>query len=215
MPGMGDEEPQNGPRALRTNRLEALSDGVFAIAVTLLVLDLSIPPGAENLLRAFLDQWPSYLGYVVSFATIGSAWLAHSAITEYLDRADAGLIRLNLLLLMVVSFLPFPTRLLAEYIGEPETERVAATIYGINLIFVAILVWVLWRYAVSQRLVRPDAGDAEVEVLTKRLTPGLAGYMAMIILGLFLPIAAVFGYLAIALFFILPFGLKGRRASRS
>jgi uncharacterized membrane protein len=153
--------------------------------------------------------------YVVSFATIGSAWLAHSAITEYLDRADAGLIRLNLLLLMVVSFLPFPTRLLAEYIGEPETERVAATIYGINLIFVAILVWVLWRYAVSERLVRPDADAAEVQVLTKRLTPGLAGYLAMIILGLFLPIAAVFGYLAIALFFILPFGLKGRRASRS
>jgi uncharacterized membrane protein len=99
------------------------------------------------LFRAFLDQWPSYLAYVVSFATIGSAWLAHSAITEYLDRVDAGLVRLNLLLLLVVSFLPFPTRLLAEYIGEPDPERVAATIYDINLLVVAVLVWVLWRYA--------------------------------------------------------------------
>ncbi len=115
-----------------------------------------------------LDQWPSYLAYVVSFATIGSAWLAHSAITEYLDRAETGLVRLNLLLLLVVSFLPFPTRLLDEYIGEPEPERVAVTIYGINLLLMAVLVWVLWRYAVRERLVRPDADDVEVQVLVCR-----------------------------------------------
>lgn len=204
---VGKDVPNSLPRRFRTTRLEAFSDGVFAIAITLLVLDLSVSPGQGNMLRAFLDQWPSYLAYVVSFATIGSAWLAHSAITEYLDRAETGLVRLNLLLLLVVSFLPFPTRLLAEYIGEPEPERVAVTIYGINLLLMAVLVWVLWRYAVRERLVRPDADDVEVQVLTKRLTPGFAGYLVMIGLGLFLPVAAVFGYLIIALFLILPIGL--------
>ena len=211
----GQGPPSNGvPRRFGTTRVEAFSDGVFAIAVTLLVLELSVPPGQENLFRAFLDQWPSYLAYIVSFATIGSAWLAHSAITEYLDRVDAGLVRLNLLLLLVVSFLPFPTKLLAEYIGEPDSERVAATIYGINLLVVAVLVWVLWRYAVREGMVRPDADDVEVQVLTKRLTPGFAGYLVMIVLGLFFPVAAVFGYLIIALFLILPFGMTHRASGR-
>ena len=192
--------------------MEAFSDGVFAIAVTLLVLELSVPAGSgDHLLRAFAEQWPSYLAYVVSFATIGGVWVAHSVITEYLERADAVLVRLNLLLLLVVSFLPFPTRLLAEYIRENRPERVAATIYGITLLLASTMVSVLWRYAVSRRLVHPDSADVELQMITKRLTPGLAGYVALIIVGLFLPLVAVFGYLAIALNILTPFGLIRRR----
>ncbi|WP_406300824.1 TMEM175 family protein [Embleya sp. NBC_00888] len=97
----------------------AFSDGVFAIAITLLVLDIAVPPGsADDLAHAVFEQWSSYLGYVVSFATIGAVWLAHSAITEYLEYANIWLMRLNLLLLLAVSFLPFPTKLLSEYIRE-------------------------------------------------------------------------------------------------
>jgi uncharacterized membrane protein len=115
--------------------MEAFSDGVFAIAITLLVLELAIPSGSErDLLGAVVSQWPAYLAYLVSFSTIGAVWLEHTVITEYLDRATSVFIRLNLLLLMVVSFLPFPTRLLGEYIGEDEPERVAVTIYGLNLL---------------------------------------------------------------------------------
>jgi uncharacterized membrane protein len=192
--------------------MEAFSDGVFAIAVTLLVLELSVPAGSgDHLLRAFAEQWPSYLAYVVSFATIGGVWVAHSVITEYLERADAVLVRLNLLLLLVVSFLPFPTRLLAEYIRENRPERVAATIYGITLLLASTMVSVLWRYAVRRRLVHPDSADVELQMITKRLTPGLAGYVALIIVGLFLPLVAVFGYLAIALNILTPFGLIRRR----
>jgi uncharacterized membrane protein len=203
------------PAGLRTNRMEAFSDGVFAIAVTLLVLDLSVPAGSgDHLLRAFAEQWPSYLAYVVSFATIGGVWVAHSVITEYLERADAVLVRLNLLLLLVVSFLPFPTRLLAEYIRENRPERVAATIYGITLLLASTMVSVLWRYAVRRRLVHPDSADVELQMITKRLTPGLAGYVALIIVGLFLPLVAVFGYLAIALNILTPFGLIRRRQPR-
>ena len=194
--------------------MEAFSDGVFAIAVTLLILDVAVPADSGgNLLGAVGDQWASYLAYLVSFSTIGAVWLAHSVITEYLDRADAVFVRLNLLLLLLVSFLPFPTRLLAEYVGDSSAERVAVTIYGVNLFLASVLVSVLWRYAVREQLLRPDAEDDEVQVLTRRLTPGLAGYVVLIALGLFLPVVAVFGYLVIAVYFIVPIGKIRRRQS--
>jgi uncharacterized membrane protein len=193
--------------------MEAFSDGVFAIAITLLVLEIGVPAGSEeDLLHALVAEWPAYLGYVVSFATIGAVWFAHSVITEYLDHADSVLIRLNLVLLMVVSFLPFPTRLLAEYTREREAERVAATVYGINLLLTLVLVSVLWRYAVHEQLVRPDLADQDVTTLTKRLTPTLGVYVGLIVVGLFLPLVAVFGYLALALFILIPFSALRRRA---
>jgi uncharacterized membrane protein len=154
-----EEKPARRP-GLRTTRMEAFSDGVFAIAITLLVLEIAVPAGSEDdLLGAVADQWPSYLAYLVSFATIGAVWLEHTVITEYLDRTTAVLIRLNLLLLLVVSFLPFPTRLLGEYVGADEPARIAVTIYGLNLFLVSALVSVLWRYAVRERLLRSDATD--------------------------------------------------------
>jgi uncharacterized membrane protein len=113
-------------------------------------------------------------------------------------------VRLNLLLLLVVSFLPFPTRLLAGNISYDSSERVAVTFYGISLLLASTLLMVLWRYAVRAHLVRPDAADEEIQLLTERLTPGLAGYLVLIISGLFLPILAVIGYLAIALYYIIP-----------
>ena len=191
----------------RTARMEAFSDGVFAIAITLLVLDLAIPATTQStrhLLDAVGDEWPGYLGYIVSFATVGALWLGHNAITDYLDRADTALLRLNLLLLLFVSFLPFPTRLLSEYVGTDQAERVACTFYGLVLLAAASLLALLWRYARHAQLVRPDAKDEEITLLTQRLTPGLAGYGLVIVIGLFVPIAAVIGYLLIALFFLIP-----------
>ena len=132
-----------------TGRLEAFSDGVLAIAITLLVLEIKIePPGFEHLWRALADEWPSYLAYVTSFLTIGAVWIAHHALFVRLSAIDPVLLRLNILLLMVVSFLPFPTRLFADYIGEDRPERVAATIYGIILLLTLTLLWTLWRYVV-------------------------------------------------------------------
>jgi TMEM175 potassium channel family protein len=85
----------------------------------------------------------------------------HTAITDYLDRADTTLLRLNLLLLLFVSFLPFPTRMLSEYVTAGQVERVAVTFYGLTLLIAGVLLSVLWRYALHARLVRPDAGDEE------------------------------------------------------
>lgn len=212
---MDDQEPppqQPRRRGFRTGRLEAFSDGVFAIAVTLLVLDIAVSADAgHDLLGAIRGLWPSYLAYVASFSTIGAAWLAHNAITEYLERADAAFVRLNLVLLLLVSFLPFPTRLVADFIREDNAERVAVTFYGIVLLLTTTMLLVLWRYAVRARLVRPDLADEEIELLTQRLTPGLSAYLVLIVSGLFLPLVAVIGYLGIALYYIIPF----RRLSAS
>jgi uncharacterized membrane protein len=193
-------------RGLRTSRLEAFSDGVFAIAVTLLILDIAVPEGSStHLLREVRHLWPSYLAYVVSFATIGSLWLAHSLITEYVDRADGVFLRLNLLVLLLVSFLPFPTRLVSEYFSGGETaERVATTIYGVNLLLASVLMSLLWRYAVGHRLIVPDIKDDEIRLLTTRITPGVGGYFILVLIGLIFPTVAVVGYLVIAFFLLLP-----------
>ena len=152
---MSTDDPAGGRKRsnLRTARMEAFSDGVFAIAITLLVLDLVAPSVTEGSIgRRLIDQWPTYLAYLVSFASIGAAWFSHSTITEYLDRADSILLRLNLLLLLFVSVLPFPTRMLGEYLRETGAERIAVTIYGLNLLAISGLTSILWHYAVSEGL---------------------------------------------------------------
>ena len=201
--GTAGQPPQRG---LATGRLEALSDGVFAIAITLLVLDIAVPAHAsKDLLGAVTHQWPSYLAYAVSFSTIGALWLGHNAITEYLDRADAVFVRLNLLLLLVVAFLPFPTRLFADYIGENSLN-------GSRPRSTASPSWWPRRCCGCSGATRSTPAwsgrtpeDEEVELLTQRLTPGLGGYVLLIVLGLFIPIIAVAGYLAIALYYVIPF----------
>jgi uncharacterized membrane protein len=113
---------------------------VFAIAITLLVLDITVPPGSfQHLLDAIVDQWPHYLGYVTSFLTIGGLWMVHHAILRHMRYADATVLRLNLVLLMVVSFLPFPTRLAADAITKTSAERLAVLVYGTTLLAISII----------------------------------------------------------------------------
>src|SRR5262249_16780812 len=107
-----------------TGRTEAFSDGVFAIAITLLVLDIRVPPSEfDHLWRAILHEWPSYLGFATSFLTTGGIWLAHHGIFRRLRYANRRVMQVNLLLLMAVSFLPYPTRLVAEAIRSESAER--------------------------------------------------------------------------------------------
>ena len=203
------DEPDD--TVVRLSRMEAFSDGVFAIAITLLVLELSIPEGSEgHLLGAVLSLWPSYLAYIVSFATIGATWLGHNSITHYMHGANATFLRANLALLLVVSFLPFPTKLVAEYLGSREDEKVAATVFGVTLLAVMSLLSVLWTLAVRGGLVHPETGDEEITLLSRRLRPSLALYVVLIVVGWFTPIVAVIGYLVIAFFLIFPVSLRRR-----
>ena len=205
-------------RRYRTNRLEAFSDGVLAIAITLLVLELTVPEvGDEGLLDALVLQWPEYLAYLVSFATIGAIWVAHSAVTEYLEEVDATTLRINLLLLFFVSLLPFTTRLLAEYFDVEDAERVAVTIYGLNLLLASVVLSAMWQWGRHAGLVRSASRDEEVRYLTHRLAPGVGGYLAILLVGIFQPTLAVIGYLLVALFFLIPLGAfrEARASGRS
>jgi uncharacterized membrane protein len=214
---MSDTGPADSRRrfSLRTARMEALSDGIFAIAATLLVLDLVIPAATQkDVGHRLAEQWPTYLAYVVSFATIGNAWLNHSVITEYLERADAILLRLNLALLFFVSVLPFPTHMLAEYLANMGAERIAVTVYGLNLLAISGSTSIVWHWALWQRLVSKDNSEEDVRALTSKLDPSLASYAVAIGTGLWRPSVAVVLYLVIALFMIIPFRAVVREARR-
>lgn len=196
-----------------TSRMEAFSDGVFAIAITILVLEISVPEGSgDDLLQAILDQWPSYVAYVVSFATIGAVWLKHTVITDLMAHTDQAFMRLNLGLLMAVSFVPFPTRLVAEHIeGGSEPERVAVMFYGIVLMLMSILISVMWRYAVRANLVDPEIPEDDVRAATKLLAPSIGFYVVALIVSWFRPDFAVGIMLLAAVLFWIPAAVLPRR----
>ncbi len=191
-------------RAMRENwstgRLEAFSDGVFAIAITLLVLEISVPESAfDDLWNGIADQWPSYLAYVTSFVTIGGLWLVHHGIFRRLASADAVVMRLNILLLMFVSFLPFPTKLMAEAIDAATSERAAVIFYGLVLLAISVVTSLLWRYVAARReLLEPGVSDAEVTAITRLTTPNIGFYVGVVLLALLAPQVAALGYLVIA-----------------
>jgi uncharacterized membrane protein len=194
-----------------TTRLEAFSDGVFAIAITLLVLELSVDTATQDLGKSLLHIWPSYLAYVTSFFTIGVIWINHHVLFNYVARVDRGLLYLNLLLLLVVAFTPFPTRLIAEFLRENDNERTAALAYGITFVIMAVVFQVLWRWmATGRRLIRPEVPQEALDDITRTYAPGVFVYGAATLVALASPLASVFLYLLIALFYMLPPSLYRR-----
>jgi uncharacterized membrane protein len=183
-----------------TSRTEAFSDGVFAIAITLLILEVSVPKTAfDNLWRGIFDQWPSYLAYATSFITIGGIWLAHHAIFRRLQYANRQLMVINLLLLMAVSFLPFPTKLMAEAIQSSNAERAAVIFFGGSLLVISLLFSALWgSVAGDRRLLRPEVSETEFNAIARATTPSLGFYVGVIVLAIVAPKIAAFGYLVIA-----------------
>lgn len=194
--------------------MDAFSDGVFAIAITILVLEIAVPAGSEgDLLQAILDQWPSYIAYVVSFATIGAVWLKHTVVTDLMVHTDQAFMRLNLGLLMVVSFVPFPTRLVAEHIqAGPEPERVAVMFYGLVLLLMSLLIAVMWRYAVRANLVDPEIPEEDVRAATKLLAPSLGFYVVALAVAYFRPEVAVLIMLLAAVLFWIPAAVLPRKS---
>jgi uncharacterized membrane protein len=186
-------------------RLEAFSDGVFAIAITLLVLDLALGRSGSPLERV-LHAWPYYVAYVVSFLTIGAAWLAHTGITDRLSGADSLLLRINLLLLLVVVLLPFPTRLVAAALDDVNGERVFVTMYGLALLSMRVLLFALNSYAGREHLYSQDeVVDEEMQGERAKLLPVVIGYLLAIAVGLALPRLAVALYFGLAVYLVVPF----------
>ena len=196
---------------LPLGRLEAFSDGVFAIAITLLVLELGVPDTAANdLLAAILDQWPSYLAYVTSFLTIGVFWLQHSAVTSALRAADATLYRVNLLVLLLASFLPFPTKLVGQFVDERGAERIAVVFYGLSLLALDLALTAFIRYAAEQRHLIKDHITEETIDSALLHQPSYAFYGGACAVGLLLPTVGVALFLIIALYL----GVPGRTVRR-
>jgi uncharacterized membrane protein len=193
------------PVELPLGRLEALSDEVFAIAITLLVLELAVDPdAAAHPLRSILDEWPSYLAYVTSFLTIGVVWIAHSTISSALRAADATLYRLNLLVLLFVSFLPFPTKLVGDFVDDERAERVAVVFYGLALLALAVSLALYTRYAFRQFRLVKDHIDEATAAAGAAYRPSYLLYAIAIAVGLLLPFVTVALYLGIALYLGVP-----------
>ena len=186
-----------------TTRMETFSDGVFAIAATLLVLEISIDSAhTHDLGSALLHLWPSYLAYVTSFITIGIIWMNHHTCVETMARVDRTFLFLNLLLLLTVSFLPFPTRLVADYLQRPG-EQSAVYAYAATFVVMAIVYNAWWRYAsTGRRLIGEDVPASLVQAITRAFNPGVPIYAVTLLVAVFSPLASVFLTFAIAAFYL-------------
>ena len=188
-------------------RLETFADGVFAIAATLLILSVD---GAVKDPADLTHAWPAYIGYVVSFATIGIMWLNHHQVMQQISRVDRRFMIANLALLMGIAFVPFPTRLLAEHIRDGDAARGAALAYGFTLTFTAIFFSVVWFYAArGRRLLRDDCDPRVVAGISRSYLPGVPLYLAATLIAFASPIASAIMYLAIAAFYIFESSLFG------
>lgn len=204
-----------------TTRIEAFSDGVFAIAITLLVLEIRVPPapegvagaaGAVRLTAALRQLWPSYLGFVMSFTTIGIMWANHHNIFKLVRRSDPAFVGLNTLLLLCVSFLPFPTGVLAEYLRVPAERTTAALVYGGTLTVTAVVFNALWLYASRWGdLLGADVDAHKVRTITRRFMPGAPLYLAATLLSLWSVTASLVVHGLLAALYVLPERRVGRR----
>ncbi len=190
-----------------TGRIEAFSDGVFAIAMTLLVLDIKVPrdlPEGVGLGQALLQQWPAYLAFFISFTFIGIMWINHHRIFKLLRHTDHTLLVLNGLLLLGVTILPFPTALLSEYIGRPE-QRMAALVFNGVFLVIAIFFNVLWRYVAGHNTLRAkDADPQTIAAITRSFAYGPVFYLITFGLAFLNVPASLVVSVALAIFYALP-----------
>ena len=201
-------------------RLEAFSDGVFAIAITLLVLEIAVPEVAgKHLLGELWGERQIFLAYFLAFMAIGVVWIEHSTLVDALDHIDAVFMRLNLLLLLLVAFVPFPARLMSEYFHarDPAGERVAIVYFGLVLVLQSAMLLVLGRHAEREGLYGERTADERTEEsrIRYQLAPSLILYPVAAIIGLLSPYLGVALYLLIALYLAIPLKTVRRMLKRT
>lgn len=193
-------------------RLEFFSDAVFAIAITLLILEIKVPQmhGAEasvstNLGAALINLYPSYFGYVFSFLMIGIYWVNHHQIFKFYRRSDDIFRLLNIFFLMCVAFLPFPTAVLAEYLTHAEYRQMAITFYACGLLLPALAWLLMWLYASgNRRLVDENLADEFIRRQTLKFSITVALYLSAILLSLWNSTAALVFSVGLTLFYLIP-----------
>ncbi|MFG1764928.1 TMEM175 family protein [Micromonospora parva] len=180
------------PRLTRgSGRLLTFSDGVFAIAVTLLVLEIQPPHDFEHLVRGLGALWPSYLSYTLSFLLIGQVWVNHHVMFDRVRHVDRGVLFLNTLLLMVIAFLPFSTSLLADALRAEQGLRPAVVVYGGTLWTAAALFNVIWAHLRRAGLLDPGLGPCGTRAIGRRFLLALVWIGSGVLVGAFVPIAGV------------------------
>jgi uncharacterized membrane protein len=187
-----------------TSRLEAFSDGVFAIAITILIFDIKAPSNTQHLRPALLALWPSYLGYVLSFLLIGLLWVNHHVMFEHIVRSDRLLMFFNTLLLLVVAFVPFATSVLAATFRSGAGESIAVALYGATLTAAGLLFNAIWSHADRGRLFDDGVSVHGIRRMTRRILFGPAMYAIGAVIGYFLPVVGVAIYALLILFYWLP-----------
>ncbi|HEY1596013.1 MAG TPA: TMEM175 family protein [Thermoleophilaceae bacterium] len=198
-----------------TTRLETFSDGVIAIAATLLILD--VHASGSPLGKALVHIWPSYLAYALSFTVIGIIWVNHHAVIGQLGQVDRRFLFINLFFLMVVAFIPFPTQLVAENIRHGGTDaRDAVLAYGVTCTMMAVAYNVMWFYAIHERrLLKPDADPKVVASITSSFRPGIPIYFGATLLAFASPALSLSVFGALALFYVFEGSFFARNESPS
>jgi uncharacterized membrane protein len=186
-----------------TARIEAFSDSIFGIAATLLVLNLQAPTEASGKRSsALLAQWPHYFAFAVSFVFIGIMWINHHRLFSVIRRSENTLIMLNLFLLLGVTFVPFPTAVLANYLGKPE-QRAATALFNGTSFAVAILFTLLWRHSATHRLRDTEQHEAAAH-MSAQYAVGPALYLVCFALTWVSVAASLVMNILLAFYFALP-----------
>jgi uncharacterized membrane protein len=192
---------------MNKTRFEAFSDGVYAFAITLLVLGIALPalhdPSNQILTRALLDLWPNLLAYALSFGVIGIMWQNHHALFRLVGRVDRMTVFLNLLLLMGTAFIPFATSVLGTY----PTMHASTFLYGLTLSWTATAYNLMLAHLVRSRALVHGVTKATIAATVRAYRIGWMVYAIATLLALWLPVLSFATYLGIALYFLIPRGV--------
>ena len=187
---------------MKTNRLEAFSDGVFAVAITLLILEINVPEG-EHLWHDLKEEWPSFASFFVSFWVIGIIWVNHHGLLDHLKRTDRGVLYLNLLVLMTVVFIPFSTALMAEHLKSGDDEEVAAIVYASAFLAMGIAFNLFWTYIVKhRRKLGVEIPDEEVRRMSLGFMIGSPIYVVAVIMAFISPAVVLIIIPAVAVYYM-------------
>jgi uncharacterized membrane protein len=192
-------------RDVNKGRLEAFSDGVLAVAITLLVLDLHVSAsGTDSLAHQLREEWPAFSAYVISFFVIGVIWVNHHALFVMATRVDRALQFYNLLLLFWVSTIPFTTAALADYIKDGDTGdvRMAVLLYGVSNEGMAISFFLILRHLLRRELLPRPVPPADGRKALIRFAFGMIVYPVITVVGLFSPVAMYVGYLGTIIYYV-------------
>jgi uncharacterized membrane protein len=191
-----------------TARLETFSDGVFAIAATLLVLELKLD-GRGSVTHQLVHLWPSYAAYAISFATIGIMWINHHAVFRQIRKVDRTFLAINVIFLMVIAFIPFPTHVLAAHLHHDA--QAAAFFYGLTNIFMAVMFSSVWFYAArGRRLIAPEADQRTITGISRAFRPGIPLYTIATVSSFLSAWLALGLYAGLAVFYVLESSIFGR-----